>query len=103
VIEPLRAHKTEIEALCRRYWVRRLEVFGSAADPVRFKDETSDLDFLVEFHPMPIEKYADAYFGLLDGLEALFGRQVDLVMPEAIRNRYFLEKVNQSREEVYAA
>jgi len=52
---------------------------------------------------MPVEKYADAYFGLLEGLEALFERRIDLVMAEAIRNPYFLERVNQSRKEIYAA
>jgi len=93
----------DIERLCLRYRVRRLEVFGSASDPSRFDPETSDLDFLVEFQTIPVEEYADAYFGLLEALQTLFGRQVDLIMSEAIRNPYFLEKVNQSREEVYAA
>ena len=100
LVDPL---KPDIARLCVRHHVRRLEVFGSAADPTRFDPETSDLDFLVEFQEMPVEEYADAYFGLLEGLQALFGRQVDLVMLEAIRNPYFLEKVNQSRKEIYAA
>lgn len=101
--ELVTAHRGEIERLCLRHHVRRLEVFGSAADPNRFNPETSDLDFLVAFQPMPVEDYADAYFGLLEGLQNLFERRVDLIVAEAIRNPYFLEKVNQSREEVYAA
>jgi len=103
MVELVQARRVEIERLCARYRVRRLEVFGSAADAQRFNRETSDLDFLVEFQPMPVEKYADAYFGLLEGLEALFERRIDLVMAEAIRNPYFLERVNQSRKEIYAA
>jgi predicted nucleotidyltransferase len=45
----LNAHREEISALCRRYDVRRLEVFGSATDPQRFDVTRSDVDFLVEF------------------------------------------------------
>lgn len=95
-------HAAALADLCRRYGVQRLELFGSAAtgrdDPVR-----SDLDFLVEFEPLPDGSYADAYFGLLEGLEALFGRPVDLVVASAIRNRYFRESVDQTKTLLYAA
>jgi predicted nucleotidyltransferase len=43
-------HLSEIAALCRRYGVRRLEVFGSAARGIDFDPATSDADFLVEFN-----------------------------------------------------
>jgi len=91
-----------LERICRHYRVRRLELFGSAAlhrdDP-----EKSDLDFLVDFEPLPTGEYADAYFGLLEGLEKLFGRPVDLVVESAIKNPYFRESVNRTKTLVYAA
>ena len=83
--------------LCQRYRVERLELFGSAAVEDSFDPQTSDLDFLVEFQPLQAGEHADAYFGLLEELEALFQRPVDLVMTRAIKNPYFLQKVNQSR------
>ena len=43
-------HITEIEALCRRFGVRRLVVFGSAVDGT-FRAGLSDVDFLVELDP----------------------------------------------------
>jgi len=46
---------------------------------------------------------SDAYFGLLLALQDLLGRGVDLVEPGAIKNPYFLESVNESREAFYAA
>ena len=76
--------RTEIEALCRRYRVRRLELFGSAAAG-RGRPNESDLDFLVEFEPLAAGGYADAYFGLRESLEKLSGRSVDLVVYSAIR------------------
>ena len=41
----------DIDAICRRFDVRRLEVFGSAARGVDFQPDISDVDFLVEFDP----------------------------------------------------
>jgi hypothetical protein len=101
MIAQLEQHQAELEALCRRFQVRRLEVFGSAVTG-DFGEE-SDLDFLVEFEPPAGPGYADRYFGLLEALEALFGRPVDLVVASAIKNPYFRESVEQTRAVLYAA
>lgn len=95
-------HRTQLEALCRSYGVRRLEVFGSAAAGLARQDE-GDLDFLVEFQPFPPGGYADAYFGLLESLERLYGRPVDLVVASAIRNPFFLQSVERTKTLLYAA
>src|SRR5215471_14592992 len=65
--------QAEVGTVCRCYHVRRLELFGSAATGQDRPGE-SDLDFLVEFDSLPPGGYADAYFGLLEALEALSGR-----------------------------
>ena len=98
----LEQRRAELETVCRRYGVRRLELFGSAATGQDRSGE-SDLDFLVEFGPFPSGGYADAYFGLLESLEELFGRTVDLVVPSAIRNPYFLKAIEETRTLLYAA
>jgi len=98
----LEAKRNEITALCRRRRVSRLDVFGSAARGA-FDAETSDLDFLVEFQPLGPGERAEAYFGLLEDLEELFQRPVDLVMARAISNPYFRRAVEQTRETLYAA
>ena len=95
-------NRDDLIRLCAKYRVRRLEIFGSALTN-RFDPRTSDLDFLVEFLPLQPGEYADAYFGLLEALRELFGRNADLVMIGAIRNRYFLESINRSRTVLYAA
>lgn len=95
-------HADALADLCRQHGVVRLELFGSAMtgadDPSR-----SDLDFLVEFQPLPEGTYANAYFGLLEGLEAMFRRPVDLVVASAIRNRYFRESIDRTKALLYAA
>ena len=98
----LEQRRVELETVCRRYGVRRLELFGSTATGQDRPGE-SDLDFLVEFGPLPPGGYADAYFGLLESLEELFGRTVDLVVPSAIRNPYFLKAIEGTRTLLYAA
>ena len=95
-------YQDALERLCRTYHVRRLDLFGSTATGDD-RPETSDLDFLVEFGPLPQGTYADTYFGLHEALEALFGRRVDLVISTAIRNPYFQQSVDQSRVLVFAA
>ena len=102
-VNPLvQAHRDELEALCLRFAVRQLELFGSAAGE-HFDSETSDLDFLVEFDPAEVGHRADRYFGLLEALEELFGRPVDVIELEAIRNPYFLRAIEPSRTVLHAA
>lgn len=94
--------KPELARLCRQHHVLRLDLFGSAALGTERHGE-SDLDFLVEFGPLPEGGYADNYFGLLEALEQLFGRPVDLVSAGAIRNPYFRQSVEQTRAVLYAS
>ena len=95
-------YRAALEELCRRHRVRRLELFGSAATD-RYRPADSDLDFLVEFEPLPTGTYADTYFGLREGLEQLFGTGVDLVVASAITNPYFRQSVEQTKMLLYAA
>ena len=92
----------ELEQLCLRYGVLRLGLFGSAATG-RYRPNESDLDFVVDFRALPASAYADAYFGLLEALEGLFGRPVDLVVGGAIKNPYFRQSVEETRTLVYEA
>jgi predicted nucleotidyltransferase len=102
MIAEVSLRREELGELCGRFHVRRLEVFGSAArgdfDPAR-----SDLDFLVEFDPVPFGAYADTFFGFKEALEELFGRPVDLIVASAIRNPYFREGVERTKALLYAA
>ena len=92
--------KEEIAEICRRYRVTRLEVFGSVARGTDFDTETSDVDFLVEYHP----ESDISFFGhtrLAGDLCDLLGRKVDLVELAAIRNQRLVAAINESRELVY--
>lgn len=92
----------QIAAICREYRVRRLALFGSALRD-DFDASRSDLDFVVEFEPLAPGTYADTYFGLIDALEKLFERHVDLVEAGSIRNPYFQQEIESQQVPLYAA
>ena len=94
-------HRAELDALCRRFHVKALAMFGSAVteswDPAR-----SDLDFVVEFLPQAAERIFHGYFDFREELERLYGRKVDLVMPNAVRNSRLRDAINNQRRPLYA-
>jgi uncharacterized protein len=101
MIQLVEQHRPEIAALCRKYGVRKLELFGSAASG-QFDPTRSDIDFFYEFDSNP-KNLADRFFGLSEDLEQLLGHSVDLVSGGDARNRYFLQVANRHRVTLYAA
>ncbi|WP_376097696.1 nucleotidyltransferase family protein [Roseomonas sp. CCTCC AB2023176] len=89
-----------VAALCRRYHVKRLDVFGSAVAG-DFDPDRSDLDLLVEFEDVPEAKGCRPYADLLFSLEDLAGRRVDLVESGAVKNRYVLKQMQAQRQPLY--
>ncbi len=92
-------HKNKIKDLCGKYKVDKLYVFGSVLND-RFSS-TSDIDFIVRFDTIEIERYADNYFNLKFALEALFKRKVDLLEEQAIKNPFFKKSVDKSKKLIY--
>ncbi len=91
-----------LRELCKKYAVARLWVFGSAGTR-GFDQETSDIDLLVDFGAPVGMRLAEQYFDFLEELESLYGRHVDLVERNAIRNPVFAEIAEESKRLIYAA
>ena len=100
--EVIEAKRAQIRAICRRFGVSRLDVFGSVLNE-SFDPTSSDVDVLVEFDTTPGFDYVASYFGLKEELEELLGRPVDLVSVTSIRNPFFRAEVMRTREKLYAA
>ena len=96
-------NRSGIFTLCRRFDVQRLDVFGSAAQGGAFREDASDVDFLVEFDPASTLSPLDSFFGLQAELARLLKRPVDLVEAGAVKNPYVLNAIQHSREVVYVA
>lgn len=99
-VAPIGQQRAALMALCRRFGVRRLDLFGSAAQG-RFDPATSDLDFIVEFADAGEPGYALRYLTFAEALEALFGRPVDLLTERMIGSRWFREALEGTRQRVY--
>ena len=94
-------HLDEVRALCEKYRVKRLTLFGSAVKGT-FDEATSDVDFVVEFLPnTPLGGLNGPYFNFLHDLEELFGRNVDLVDRKSIENPYFLQVLELTQQDVH--
>ena len=98
----IEAKKKEIEEICRRFGVKRLEIFGSAARGDDFDPKTSDADFLVEFTTISESDPLGEFFSFRDALSNALGRPVDLVQLGAVSNPYILTAINKDRELFYA-
>jgi predicted nucleotidyltransferase len=93
-------HLAEIGTLCRKYGVRRLDIFGSGATGA-FELATSDLDFVATFAATDAPDYAERYLDFAAALEALCGRPVDVIIDRSIRNADFRQAVEATRQPVY--
>ncbi len=101
--QTLHAKRAEIAALCRRYHVRQIEVFGSAARAEVFLPESSDADLIAESEATQDIPPLEQFFGLQGALSRLLGRPVNVIEANAIRNPFLLASINRARHLVYAA
>ncbi len=102
MVQFIEARRDSLVALCLKYRVVRLYLFGSALRE-DFRPGESDIDLLVDFGSMDGRSKAYAYFDLLDELQSLFDTRVDLVMVGALKNRYIAREVETTKQVLYAA
>ena len=99
----LESNINKIAELCKKYKVKELYVFGSILTP-RFTPE-SDIDLVAEFDRTGVdpENMADIFFGFIDDMEQLFKRKIDLTEYSAIKNRFFKQEVDNTRQLLWTA
>ena len=85
----------ELPEICQRHHVARLDLYGKAvtADSLT---ENDSLNFLVDFKPSARSAYGDAYFGLLESLEALFGLPVKLMTTYALETNPYARPIEEA-------
>lgn len=95
------SHIAQIQSLCKENKVKKLYLFGSVLT-TEF-NENSDIDFLVDFIDLPPTEYTIRYFSLKFSLEEVFGRPVDLLERESLKNPYLIQGIDMHKELVYEA
>jgi uncharacterized protein len=89
----------DLKRLCTLYNVEKMYLFGSILNS-NFNND-SDIDFLVKFKSIEISTYFDNYMDFKENLEKLFGREVDLVEEQTLRNPILINSINKSKELIY--
>lgn len=89
----------DLKKLCAMHNVEKMYLFGSALNSNFSKK--SDLDLLVKFKSIELSKYFDNYMDFKNNLEKLFGREVDLVEEQTLRNPILINSINKSKELIY--
>ncbi len=89
-----------ITDFCRKWRVKEFSIFGSALRE-DFGPE-SDIDVLVEFEEEATWNAFD-WVDMIEELEILFSRHVDLVEKTAIRNPFRRHNILRTHEVMYAA
>lgn len=89
-----------IITFCRKWKVREFSLFGSVLRQ-DFGPE-SDVDVLIGFEPDAPWSYFE-WADMTEELRAIFGRDVDLVEKESLKNPYRRHAILTSRKVLYAA
>ncbi|MEJ5996444.1 nucleotidyltransferase domain-containing protein [Pedobacter sp. Du54] len=92
-------HIESLNQLCNTYNVDKMYLFGSALNS-NFNAK-SDIDFLVKFKSIELKEYFDNYFDFKESLKNLFGREIDLVEEQTLKNPILIRSINRSKELVY--
>jgi len=94
-------HKAQLLDLCRRYPVERLYLFGSILTDA-FDLQKSDVDVQVFFNRSGNPaKIGAAMWEFWDELENIFGRKVDMITDQPVRNPVFKTRLERTRQLVY--
>lgn len=88
-----------LKKLCVQYNVEKMYLFGSSLKSSF--NEKSDIDLLVKFKQIELSKYFDNYINFKEKLESLFGREVDLIEEQTLKNPILIKSIDNSKELIY--
>ena len=98
--DTIRNNANEFIALCKGHDEKLLYAFGSATNST-FKDETSDIDLLVELETVDPIKRGENLMDLWEKFEVFFQRKVDLLTHSSIRNPILRKNIDSSKVLIY--
>ncbi len=89
-----------MESLCQKHKVKGLYFFGSAMT-AQFSEKDSDVDVFVEMLSLPPIQRGEHLTQLWIELEQLFGRKVDLLTPQSLRNPFLRQEIERTKFLIY--
>jgi len=98
--DTIQVRPDEFISLCKSHDVKSVYAFGSSVTD-NFKEDTSDIDLLVELNTEDPIQRGQNLLDLWDKLEAYFQRKVDLLTSSSIRNPILRKNIDSSKVLVY--
>jgi uncharacterized protein len=98
--ESIKVNSKEFLSLCKNHDVKVLYAFGSSTND-NFKEESSDIDLLVEINTIDPIKRGENLLDLWDKFEKFFQRKVDLLTSSSIRNPILRKSIDSSKILIY--
>ena len=89
----------KIQELCRKHKVQKLFAFGSVITD-GFNNQ-SDVDLIVDFDKKEINDYFINFFDFKYSLEDVFGRKIDLLENQPIKNSYLRKSIENTKTLIY--
>ena len=88
-----------LNKLCINYNVEKMYLFGSVLNSNFNKN--SDIDLLVKFKKIELAEYLDNYINFKQKLTEFFGREIDLLEEQTLKNPILIKSINNSKELIY--
>lgn len=98
-MKSVKFNENDLKILCEQHEVENLYLFGSALTE-KFHDK-SDVDILVNFKVKDLYNYFKNYLSLKEKLSQLFGREIDLVEEQSLKNPILINSINESKQLIY--
>jgi predicted nucleotidyltransferase len=98
--DTIQVRPEEFITLCKNHDVKTLYAFGSSVNE-NFKEDTSDIDLLIELNTEDPIKRGENLLNLWDKFEVFFQRKVDLLTSSSIRNPILRKSIDSSKILVY--
>ena len=98
--ESIKVKPEEFITLCENHDVKTLYAFGSSINN-NFKEETSDIDLLIELNTEDPIKRGENLISLWDKFEIFFQRKVDLLTNSSLRNPILKKSIDSSKILIY--
>lgn len=92
-------HIDQLSKLCYLHKVDKMYLFGSALRTDFQKH--SDIDFVVKFKQIDLATYFENYMALKESLKNLFGREIDLLEEQTLKNPILMKAIDESKELIY--
>ena len=98
--DSIKSKPEEFIMLCKNHDIKNLYAFGSSTTNA-FKEESSDIDLLIELNTNDPIKKGETLLKLWDKFEAFFQRKVDLLTASSIKNPILRKNIEASKVLVY--